>query len=102
MLILHRLIIFLPFTYKSVSYNSFPFPLAPGAILQMPLLLLRLISLDLIANLEIVPVFEAHSALTALLGFHDILLDVLERLERSYFILASAALHIDRLIIIPS
>jgi hypothetical protein len=40
--------------------------------------------LDLIAHFKCVPVLKAHSAFRAFAHFRDILLDVLERVERAW------------------
>lgn len=52
-----------------------------SSILQKPLFLLHLIALDLVTNLELIPTFEAHTALAALPSFGDIFLDVLQTLK---------------------
>ena len=49
-----------------------------ACILHFPLLHDLFVRLDLIADLEIRPGFEAHAALGALAHFGDVLLDVLE------------------------
>lgn len=52
--------------------------------LQIPLLLFRLIALDLIAYLEIAPAFEAYAALATFAHLNDVFLDVLERFHGPY------------------
>lgn len=54
---------------------------AAYSILQEPFFFLHLIGLDLVPNLEIIPVLEAYTALPTLLSLGDILLDVLQALK---------------------
>jgi hypothetical protein len=47
--------------------------------LQIPLFLLHLIALDLIADSEVAPAFEAYTALATFTHLCDVFLDVLKR-----------------------
>lgn len=56
--------------------------------LQCALLLEDLVCLDLVVDLEVLEAFEADTALGALAHLHDVLLDVLERVDFSWNTLA--------------
>ena len=56
----------------------------PCTDLQIPLLFLRLIALDLIADLEIAPTFEAYATLATFTHLYDVFLDVLEGFHCPY------------------
>ena len=58
--------------------NDMSYVVCRACDLHFPLLHDFLIRLDLIADLEIRPGFEAHAALSALAHFGDVLLDVFE------------------------
>ena len=53
-------------------------------LLQCSLLLDLLVRLDLIVDLQVLEVFETDTTFGALAHFHDILLDVLERVDFSW------------------
>ncbi len=53
-------------------------------ILQISLFMLLLISLDLVADLELKPVIKSHATLTSFLHLRNIFLDVLQRRQSAY------------------